>query len=243
MTRPRQRPGAGRARPAAQAAARRLHRRADRPGRPPGQVRAAAPLGRGQRRQELIAEVDRAGLTGRGGAGFPTGASWPPWRSGGAPVVIANGTEGEPASAKDKVLMAQSPHLVLDGAALAADLVGAARSDHRGPSAVSDIMAAAVAERRRAGLDRARISVVAGADRFVGGRGQRRRALAGTRRAEAEGDTAAAVRARPGRAADAGPERRDAGPPGPDRQVRRRWFRAAGTPREPGSMLVTVRGG
>ena len=40
-------------------------------------------------------------------------------------MVVANGTEGEPASGKDKVLMARSPQLVLDGAVIAAELTGA----------------------------------------------------------------------------------------------------------------------
>ena len=44
----------------------------------------------------LIAEVDRAGLTGRGGAGFPTADKLAAVAAGRAPVVIGNGTEGEP---------------------------------------------------------------------------------------------------------------------------------------------------
>jgi len=53
--------------------------------------------GRGDLR-ELIAEVDRAGLTGRGGAGFPAARKLAAVAAGRAPVVIGNGTEGEPAS-------------------------------------------------------------------------------------------------------------------------------------------------
>ena len=45
--------------------------------------------------------------------------------AGRAPLVIANGAEGEPASGKDKVLLASAPHLVLDGAVYAAGLTGA----------------------------------------------------------------------------------------------------------------------
>ena len=85
------------------------------------------PCGLGRRqRQALIAEVGRAGLTGRGGAGFPTARKLAAVAAGHAPVVVANGTEGEPASAKDRVLMARSPQLVLDGAVLAAELTGPA---------------------------------------------------------------------------------------------------------------------
>jgi NADH:ubiquinone oxidoreductase subunit F (NADH-binding) len=76
----------------------------------------------------LLDTLARAGLKGRGGAGFPTARKIATVAANGArPVVVANGTEGEPLSAKDKVLLKNSPHLVLDGLVLAGELVGASR--------------------------------------------------------------------------------------------------------------------
>ena len=73
--------------------------------------------------------LDRSGLRGRGGAAFPLGRKVAAVRSSGVPpVVLANGEEGEPASAKDRWLMRTRPHLVLDGVRLAAYLVGADRA-------------------------------------------------------------------------------------------------------------------
>ncbi len=71
--------------------------------------------------------LDASGLLGRGGAGFPVARKWASvaGRANGDAIVLANGAEGEPLSAKDRVLMATRPHLVLDGAELAADAVGA----------------------------------------------------------------------------------------------------------------------
>ncbi|MEA2667767.1 MAG: [NiFe] hydrogenase diaphorase moiety large subunit, partial [Chloroflexota bacterium] len=76
---------------------------------------------------ELIAELESSGLLGRGGAGFPVGRKWRTvaQRSSGHAVVLANGAEGEPLSHKDRSLMAARPHLVIDGALLAARTVGA----------------------------------------------------------------------------------------------------------------------
>ena len=76
---------------------------------------------------ELIAELDASGLLGRGGAGFPVGRKLRAvaGRSSGRAVVLANGAEGEPLSRKDRSLMAARPHLVIDGALLAAGAVGA----------------------------------------------------------------------------------------------------------------------
>lgn len=73
----------------------------------------------------LIDELESAGLRGRGGAGFPTAVKMQSVIKGrGRPVVVGNGTEGEPASYKDKLLLTSQPHLVLDGALLAAAAVG-----------------------------------------------------------------------------------------------------------------------
>jgi NADH:ubiquinone oxidoreductase subunit F (NADH-binding) len=75
----------------------------------------------------LIAELEGSGLLGRGGAGFPVGRKWRSVaeRSSGGAVVLANGAEGEPLSHKDRSLMAARPHLVIDGALLAARAVSA----------------------------------------------------------------------------------------------------------------------
>ena len=72
--------------------------------------------------------VADAGLRGRGGAGFATARKMRSVAEGRRrPVVVANGTEGEPASDKDAVLLARVPHLVVDGAMGAAAAVGADR--------------------------------------------------------------------------------------------------------------------
>jgi NADH:ubiquinone oxidoreductase subunit F (NADH-binding) len=193
-------------------------------------------------REELIAEVELAGLTGRGGAGFPTSRKLAAVAARRRAVVIGNGTEGEPASAKDKVLMANSPHLVLDGAAVAADLVGATQAIVVAHPAVTEIVAEAAAERRMARLDRVRLSIVQAADLFVAGEASAvvhwlerevpkpkpspprlsERGLHGMPTLVQNVETLAhlALIARYGAA----------------------WFRAVGTPAEPGSMLVTLAG-
>jgi NADH:ubiquinone oxidoreductase subunit F (NADH-binding)/ferredoxin len=88
-----------------------------------GTVRPLAP-------GDLIDLAELVELRGRGGAGFPfarkaRAVMESAWRRNAEAVVVVNATEGEPASRKDKVLLARSPHLVLDGAALAAAAVRA----------------------------------------------------------------------------------------------------------------------
>ena len=77
--------------------------------------------------RHLIGELESANLLGRGGAAFPVGRKWRAVakRASGRAVVLANGAEGEPLSLKDRTLMATRPHLVIDGALLAAEAVGA----------------------------------------------------------------------------------------------------------------------
>lgn len=79
-------------------------------------------------RDSLIQVVEAAGLRGRGGSGFPTATKMRAVADGRRPVVVANGTEGEPVSSKDKLLLQSAPHLVLDGVVLAAEAVGARRA-------------------------------------------------------------------------------------------------------------------
>jgi NADH:ubiquinone oxidoreductase subunit F (NADH-binding) len=72
-------------------------------------------------RERLIAEVTHSGLGGRGGAGFPTGRKLAAVAAGrGRKVVVANGCESDPGTHKDRVLAQYSPHLILDGALMAA---------------------------------------------------------------------------------------------------------------------------
>src|SRR6201988_3445726 len=81
---------------------------------------------------ELLGEVESSGLVGRGGAAFPLAVKLRAVRDNGSraggTVVVANGEEGEPASVKDRWLLRNRPHLVLDGLRLAAAIVAADRA-------------------------------------------------------------------------------------------------------------------
>ena len=211
-------------------------------------ARYGPPPGRPDRRlADLMAEVERSGLTGRGGAGFPAARKLAAVRlnaaRAGTAVVVANGTEGEPASAKDQVLLACSPHLVLDGAAIAAGLVGAGEAVIVVPRSVRDVVAEAVAERTAAGIrELVRWRLVTAAEGFVAGE------------ASAVVHWIARGVAKPTGTPPRLAERGLHGAPTLVHNVETLahlaliarygadWFRSAGTAREPGSMLVTVLG-
>ncbi len=126
--------------------------------------------GNWQRRQALISEVERARLTGRGGAAFPTAVKLRALAvAPRTPVVIGNGVEGEPASAKDKVLLGSAPHLVLDGAVSAAELTGASEVVIVAHRAVCETVRRAAAERRAAGCDPLPVRVLAAPGGFTAG--------------------------------------------------------------------------
>jgi NADH:ubiquinone oxidoreductase subunit F (NADH-binding) len=192
----------------------------------------------------LIDLVAAAGLRGRGGAGFPTARKLEAVAARRGPrIVVANATEGEPASSKDRVLTTYAPHLVLDGAAVAAAAVGAAhivvcvdRADGKAVRA----MRTAMAERDREGG--ATLELAETPTRYVAG------------------EETALVRflsgadAKPTHAQPRPSERGVDGRPSLVQNVETLahiaqiarfgadWFRDAGTQDEPGTTLVTVTG-
>jgi NADH:ubiquinone oxidoreductase subunit F (NADH-binding) len=196
--------------------------------------------------RSLIEQLERSGLRGRGGAGFPMAAKLRAVASSrGRPIVLVNAAEGEPASRKDRTLTRALPHLVLDGGELAAHALGAKEivlAVCESAQSCADSLAVAIAERgsRSHGAPRARLVTVP--DRFVAGQETAlvnhvngngalptftppmpfERGIAGrpTLVSNAETLAHAALIARHGA----------------------RWFRALGTAAEPGSAMVTLSG-
>lgn len=203
----------------------------------------------------ILDAVDRSGLTGRGGAAFPTGRKMRAVADAAArvrrsarqqgAVVVANGCEGEPASAKDRTLLTRAPHLVLDGIAAAARAVGANRAHlclHEDEHALIQAVRLALKERQSAGIDAVEVQIAALPHRYV-----------------ASEETSLV------QFLDGGPAAPRFVPPRPfERGVAGRptlvdnvetlahagliarhgpaWFRAAGTANAPGTSLVTVGG-
>jgi len=83
----------------------------------------------GMRPVDVIDEVKRSGLRGRGGAGFPTGIKWSfaAMDRKGPKYLICNADEGEPGTFKDRFILEQDPHLLIEGMIIAAYAVGAVR--------------------------------------------------------------------------------------------------------------------
>jgi NADH:ubiquinone oxidoreductase subunit F (NADH-binding)/ferredoxin len=124
---------------------------------------------------DLITLADQVDLRGRGGAAFPVARKLRAVQTasrGGKrrAVVVVNGAEGEPGSAKDKMLLGRSPHLVLDGALIAARALGAREiivavaGDGAHQHSIAEAVAADSAVRRMT-------RVVSVPDRFVSGEG------------------------------------------------------------------------
>jgi len=76
---------------------------------------------------EVLNEVDRANLRGRGGAGFPAGKKWHHSKSAKSAIkyVVANGDEGDPGAFMDRSIMEANPHSLLEGMILNAYAIGA----------------------------------------------------------------------------------------------------------------------
>lgn len=79
---------------------------------------------------DVVSEVTKARLRGRGGGGFPTGLKWASVARDACPTkyVVCNGAEGEPGTFKDRYLLRRNPYQILEGLAIAAYAVGARRA-------------------------------------------------------------------------------------------------------------------
>ena len=199
---------------------------------------------RRERRAEspLIGRIERAGLGGRGGAGFPTATKLRAVAQGrGRAVVVINVAEREPASEKDRTLAAALPHLLLDGGQLAAAAVGAEELIVCVCESAHASIATAISERSRL-REPAQMNLTAAPSGFLAGQEsalvnylnggpaiptftpplpfeqgvKRRRTLINN----AETLAHVALIARHGS----------------------RWFRELGTPSQPGSALITLSG-
>jgi len=199
----------------------------------------------GRANPDLLASIAEAGLRGRGGASFPTAIKLRAVASASGPAfVVANGAEGEPGSAKDRVLLEALPHLVLEGAAVAADVAGASEIlvavTERGLAV--ETTERAMAERHAARLREAPMRLVPVPNRYI------------------VGEESALVHY-----LDGGPAKPRFVPPRPyERGVGGRptlvqnvetlahlalvarhgaeWFRQVGVPEDPGSLLITLGG-
>jgi len=80
----------------------------------------------GMKQDEVIEEVKKSNLKGRGGAGFPTGLKWSfmPKQSAKPKYICANGDEGEPGTFKDRQIFEYNPHLFIEGSLIAAYAMG-----------------------------------------------------------------------------------------------------------------------
>ena len=191
----------------------------------------------------LIELVTDSGLRGRGGGGFPTGRKLAAVAAARRrPIVVANGAEGEPVSFKDKLLLRRAPHLVLDGAALAAAAVGAREvvvALDRMAGEEIGVVSDALDERRDRGLGW-RLAVVPSG--FVTGE---------------ETALLSALQGRDPKPTFTPPRPYERGLNGAPTLVQNvetlahvalvarhgpHWFRAVGTAREPGSALFTISG-
>jgi NADH:ubiquinone oxidoreductase subunit F (NADH-binding) len=192
---------------------------------------------------EIIDRAQRSGLRGRGGADFSTARKLHAVAERGrATAVVVNGSETEPASRKDRLLLSRLPHMVLDGAVLAAEAISAREVVVKVGEAQASALAAlegAIAMRRG---DRVAINLVTGPEGYV------------------TGEESAVISWLNG-----GQPKPTFVPPRPyERGYRRRptlisnpetlaqlaliarfgdqWFRGLGTDADPGSALVTISG-
>ncbi len=188
----------------------------------------------------LIADVKAAGLTGRGGAAFPTHRKLAVVAAADGPkAVVANGAESEPASRKDETLIHAAPNLVLDGLQLAAEAVGASEAYLYLHQGAGPGIRRALGERAASRQDWLEVTIADAPPRFLAGQ---------------ESAVVNRLGGGPAIPVFTPPRVTERGLGGRPTLVQNvetlahlaliarygpRWFRALGTPVEPGSMLIT----
>jgi NADH-quinone oxidoreductase subunit F len=92
-----------------------------------GGYRSLAKALSGMSSEDIISTVERSGLRGRGGGGFPTGKKWRSCRAaeGATHYIVCNGDEGDPGAFMDRSLMEGDPHSILEGMIIGAYAIGA----------------------------------------------------------------------------------------------------------------------
>jgi NADH:ubiquinone oxidoreductase subunit F (NADH-binding) len=196
----------------------------------------------------MVDVLEQSGLRGRGGAWFPTARKWRGVARLGEEVpaiVVVNASEGEPLSAKDRTLIAHRPHLVIDGALIAAESVGADEVVvylSRPARQAAGVIRHALRQRREARLRELPIHLVHTAHRYVAGESS-----AVVRR----------VNGGPAKPGFAPPHPSESGVDGRPTLVQNvetianvaliarygdGWFRECGTPSAPGTALTTLSG-
>ncbi len=115
--------------------------------------------------QALIAEIEKSGLRGRGGAGFPTARKWRSCRAnpGDKHYIICNADEGDPGAFMDRSVLEGNPHSVIEGMVIAAYAIGVDNGPVEGYVYVRREYPFAV-ERLRRALDQARERGLLGRD-------------------------------------------------------------------------------
>ncbi len=198
--------------------------------------------------EALTDEVVASGLLGRGGAGFPVGQKWQSvaQRADGDARLLVNGAEGEPLSAKDRTLMSVRPQLVLDGALLAADAVGARQIVlyvGEGHHTARNALVAALQERRGTrARPRVPVRLVTAPDAYLAG--EESAAVHRVNDGDARPTTV------PPRPYESGIDRRPTLVQNVETLAHvaliarfgSEWYRSAGRARTPGTALVTVHG-
>lgn len=199
-----------------------------------------------ERVTSLFNELEASGLTGRGGAAFPTARKVQLLREHhGRKCVVVNAMEGEPASHKDVSLLSSNPHLVIDGAEYLAAMIGAERIEvcvaRDNPAAINHLNQA-IHERERSAKREAKIQLHTPPRRYVAGEETALVHWLNDNESLPQYRSTRPSVLKMGRASALVDNAETCANVGLIGRYGARWFRGLGTAHSPGSTLVSVTG-